>query len=40
MEYYIVAFMEAKLLFDPGGEHTYENEDPKNEFGIPDTFDD
>ena len=34
-----VAFMESKLLFDPGGEHTYENEYSTNEFEIPDTFD-
>ena len=31
--------MESELLFDPGGEHTYEDEDWSNECGLPDTFD-
>ena len=35
----LVAFMEAKLLFEPGGKHAYENETPTNDFGIPDTVD-
>ena len=35
----LVAFMESKLVFVPGGKHTYENEDPNNDFCIPDTFD-
>ena len=35
----LVAFMEPKLLFDPGGEHTYDDEDWSTECGLPDTFD-